>query len=450
MNGATLLLAAILAQAASAKTAPAAKTETAVVSDTQAGVSPRQQVIVKSMTHWALACPPDSQDPAIQLLARRLGELRKRGDSPMTDDGVTDLQTRFDQWKDDLAAKLQSATGRTDTQAFRRDLEVGVQGLAALAEKPHISADDVKKAQAELTTLRKTVGPLIANYYFDHAKSGGGVGLLAAERSARSASGGAQDSKIFTNFRYASYVGRPRVLRPGDNASVPLELASYSEYKPTSASSWSLSSVISTVSATARRYAGKVSDAIVNFSHKYGIDERLEAAFVWAESSFNPHATSGSGAMGLGQLMPGTASGLGVHNAYDIDQNIRGSSIFVKSLLDKFSSPDEIRYTQGLYAWGKTRVQQGEPVAQVRRDVFARTPLGVKNAIAAYNAGAGAITVYAHGNYENLPRSRTAEAERAGRGYWQTIQYVPAVLGHYFDIYLKAPAEKSGPAIFTA
>jgi soluble lytic murein transglycosylase-like protein len=441
MNIAALLMVPSLVQAASP-----AKPKPPVVALAAVEQSPRQQAIVKSLTHWALICPPDSEDPAMQDLARQLGALRKTGDAPMTEEGVQDLQTRFDGWKDALAHKLHTSSSQTDEQAFRRDLEAGVQDLAALAEKTHISAEDAKKARKELATLRKAIGPLAANYFFDRAKTQGSVGLLAAAR----AEGASGNAKIFTNYRYTNYVGTPRVLRPGDNGAVPLELASYTETQPTSASSWSLSSVISSVSGTAKRYAGKVSDAIVNFSHQYGIDDRLEAAFVWVESAFNPHATSGSGAMGLGQLMPGTAAGLGVHNAYDIDQNIRGSASFIKTLLAKFATPDEIRYTQGLYAYGKTRVERGESADQVRRDVFAKTPLGVKNAIAAYNAGAGAITVYAKGNYENLPRSYSREAEASGKGYWQTIHYVPAVLNRYFDIYLKTPTEQGGPSIFTA
>jgi hypothetical protein len=61
---------------------------------------------------------------------------------------------------------------------------------------------------------------------------------------------------------------------------------------------------------------------IIEFSRKWGVDARLMMAVVAAESRFNPLATSRKGAMGLGQLMPATARGLGVRNAYDAAQNL--------------------------------------------------------------------------------------------------------------------------------
>ena len=201
---------------------------------------------------------------------------------------------------------------------------------------------------------------------------------------------------------------------------------------------------------SARRYAGKVADAIVGFSRRYGIDEKLQTAVIWAESQFDPRAVSYAGARGLGQLMPGTAAGLGVRNAYDIDQNVRGSAQFVRDLLAHFSTPDEQRYMAGLYAWGKTQVEAGRPVEQVWSEVFSRTPLGIKNAIAAYNAGSGAIDSYAHGDYRRLPVRRTAAAERAGLGYWQTIHYVPKVLRNYFEVVLRATPSRQPALLMTS
>lgn len=399
-----------------------------------------QQELVKSMTHWALVCRPDSADPRMQDLAGRLGELRARADKPLPPQGEQALQKDFNAWKDELSALLYESAGdaKLDQAGFRRQLEQGVHGLGIIAEDSHVTQQDLKQVRAQMKTLRRVMGPVAANYYFDRARNQGSVGVLAAARAE-----GTQGTAKF----FAGYTGQARVLHPDQAGPVPLE---YANYQPASASGWSLKGVISSVSSTARRYAGKVADSIVTFAHKYGIDERLEAAFVWVESAFNPHAKSGAGAMGLGQLMPGTARGLGVHNAYDIDQNLRGSASFVKSLLNQFSTPDELRYTRGLYAFGKTRVQRGEDPDRVWREIFSKTPLGVKNAIAAYNAGAGAITYYAHGDYMNLPRKRTAAAEREGRGYWQTIHYVPAVLRRYFDLYLKTPDDPAGPALFSA
>ncbi|MDP4127154.1 MAG: lytic transglycosylase domain-containing protein, partial [Bacillota bacterium] len=55
-----------------------------------------------------------------------------------------------------------------------------------------------------------------------------------------------------------------------------------------------------------------------------------------AESAFNSHAVSPAGAQGLMQLMPGTASSYGVKDSFDSGQNHDGGTHFLKDLLDRF------------------------------------------------------------------------------------------------------------------
>jgi hypothetical protein len=79
-----------------------------------------------------------------------------------------------------------------------------------------------------------------------------------------------------------------------------------------------------------------ITTSLLVFSWNYQVDPRLVVAVVIAESNFNPNATSHAGAMGLGQLMPGTARGLGVGNAYDPVQNLAGSVKLIRGHLDKY------------------------------------------------------------------------------------------------------------------
>ncbi|GAA0722027.1 lytic transglycosylase domain-containing protein [Dokdonella soli] len=91
----------------------------------------------------------------------------------------------------------------------------------------------------------------------------------------------------------------------------------------------------------------------------YGVDSALLRAVIHAESAFNPLAISNKGAQGLMQLMPDTAGDLGVTDAFDVAQNIRGGARYLAQLLKNFNGDAQL-------------------------------------ATAAYNAGAGAVQRY-HG-----------------------------------------------------
>ena len=85
--------------------------------------------------------------------------------------------------------------------------------------------------------------------------------------------------------------------------------------------------------ATTNPFAGAIQAA----SQRNGVDPALVTAIVRHESSFRPDATSSVGAMGLMQLMPQTAAGLGVTNGYDPLQNLDGGTRLLRQLLDHYS-----------------------------------------------------------------------------------------------------------------
>lgn len=83
---------------------------------------------------------------------------------------------------------------------------------------------------------------------------------------------------------------------------------------------------------------GEIDNLISKYANKNGLDEDFVKAVINQESGFNPNATSHCGAMGLMQLMPTTAQGLGVVDAYNPEQNIEGGTKYLKGLLDRFDN----------------------------------------------------------------------------------------------------------------
>ena len=164
------------------------------------------------------------------------------------------------------------------------------------------------------------------------------------------------------------------LARIAELTPVPVLQPSSPTAPPASASSFaSALSQAESTSTGASAYAPAVNAA----ADKYGLDPLLLQSLIQQESGFDPNATSASGAQGLAQLMPSTAAALGVTNAYDPTQSIDGGAHYLAQQLKTFGGD-------------------------------------VSLALAAYNAGPGAVE-----RYGSIPP------------YPETGAYVQQVLARY-------------------
>ena len=140
--------------------------------------------------------------------------------------------------------------------------------------------------------------------------------------------------------------------------------------------------------------ARTIEEKVVYYARRYGLPVRIFKELVRAESNFNPKAVSRKGALGLCQLMPETARRLGVKNPFDVDENLNAGAKLLKELYRKYGN------------W--------------------------KLALAAYNAGEGAVEKYGGvppyretKNYVNriLKRAEVKSQNRVKRRRYRIVVY---------------------------
>jgi hypothetical protein len=173
-----------------------------------------------------------------------------------------------------------------------------------------------------------------------------------------------------------------------------------------------------------------IDDVVNSASGRYRLDPDLVNSVIKAESGFNAHAVSPKGAQGLMQLMPGTASQLGVPNAFDPQANVEGGTKYLRELLERYNfdlvkalaaynaGPQRVEQFGGVPPYYETRVYVARIVKDFNRKKAAQEKAASKPApaklAAAKTPSSKPVTPKTHGAAGTTADTRLVQAKVTG------------------------------------
>ena len=178
--------------------------------------------------------------------------------------------------------------------------------------------------------------------------------------------------------------------------------------------------------------AADLSQVVNSASAAYHLDPDLVNSVIHAESGFNSHAVSPKGARGLMQLMPSTASALGVNDAFDPQANVGGGSRYLRELLERYNfdlvkalaaynaGPERVEQYNGVPPFHETRAYVARIVHEYNRKKIAQEKAAAlthneqkKKAATTVHSKPAATTASAHTPRSSSTLSRKPAAQLA-------------------------------------
>ncbi len=366
--------------------------------------------------------PPD---PITTRFAPRLGDLRRAAETAAPGAPFETARRDYHDWKVALYYAKFSASGANagDFAHFANELARQESFTARSRREVMFQAAQNRVLVQQLIWRSKGTGD--GRGFFDLSSTDGGLVIPKG---------------FVVGAAVPEAVAAPlKPVSPEDAAAPPGPT-------PVTTSAGMFTRFIQNVSAIGHRASETISNAI--FDYAAGVQKFLTAGLIQAESGFQT-VGSWAGCFGIAQFSEEAARLYHVIRG-DSRSSVKGAVAYQRDLQAHFAKPGDDAKLQHLFVEAAAHYDAAmaaagpNPSAAVRQRILdesysriaGRIPYGIENAIAAYNAGQGAVDGARGWTHLPLPRGGCVNRPAQDDSYCQTMAYVPRVLKNSFNVYL--------------
>ncbi|MBI5209382.1 MAG: lytic transglycosylase domain-containing protein [Elusimicrobia bacterium] len=305
----------------------------------------RRGALLAGVAKWKLMVPEGPNDPVRRTFLPQFERIETEARKPEA--ALDELDKQFTMWKNLLLSELQATGGYKNQEAF---LELSQERMKALVTVQRLEASEGAAGRERVSFWKSRINDVrdatSLRRLYDNMRALEGASLVRSGSSAA---------------RFPHYVAQDAVF----NATSSRVRPEQAEAPPTpgfmSMAQDKLQAIKDYLISRGARpgIVGQTIELVVNEVKRYSVDPALVLAVILKESGYNPRAESPVGAKGLMQIMPATGRGLGLreYELFDPIKNVKAGIRFLNAMIARFNGD-------------------------------------IKMALAAYNAGPGAVDKY--------------------------------------------------------